>query len=508
MSKKGNKYAKGKTLKRRFELASPPEVCERITDLYLLAVLGIFPLIVGTGDYGYGNLVEAKAWTWIALTALWAAALIGYLIRCRIRHIPFSVRFGPAQWTAVILTGICIASALLSEHTRESFLLIHASNTNSVLFTVSYAAAFLGVSLFGRLTGKHIRALGISVFLGGVLSAVQLTGRNPLTLYPEGMSYYNKYKEYAGAFLGTMGNIDCLAAFLCFAVPVLTVYALRAATAAETNGRTKRPDARGAVPGTASGGAHPASGSRRPAPRSLSGILRGIPPAKRNLLLLLPALLSLYILYAVDVDAAKVGLLGCLIVVPPVVIRNKRAAKYAAAVCAAALLLGVTAVYFWPGDSGFLYEASRMLHGQIEPSFGHDRMEIWMKALPYVRQHPILGNGPASGAWLFLDIRKVNEAMERVTTVYNAHNVYLGWLLETGIPGLGCVLPLLGKGAAGWIRSRENDVLAALGAGIACYLIQDFFNLGLVVTAPFLWIGLGILAGQAASRKDAAGSAG
>ncbi len=459
--------------------AEPLEVCRKISDLYLLLVFGIFPLVVGTGEYGYANLVETKMWFWFGITVLWLLALAGYLVWCTVKKkkpaedsaagnargknkmfstdsgvegncesscSPVHIRFSWIHGAALAFLGVNIISALLSEYPRASFLQMFASNTNSVVVMAFYTAVFMGISLFGRLRREHILALGTSTFLSGILSEIQLMGYNPLTMYPEGLTYYNKHKEYAFAFLGTMGNIDYLAAFLCFAVPVLTVYAIRS-------------------------------------------------DKKQDRILLIPALLSLHILYHIDVDAAKVGLMGCLILAFPVVIRNRRWAKYAGISCGAAVLLGLTAVYFWPGKHGFIYEASQILHGHIEPSFGHDRVEIWIKAWRSIVKKPILGNGPCSGSWL-LKIQKVNNEMDRVNVVYNAHNTYIGYLMDIGILGLGCYLTLIGKGFIDWIRKRENSLCAALGAGIACYLIQDFFSINLVIVAPFLWTGLGLLAGE------------
>ncbi len=444
--------SKKKRRRKKSGYMTPLEVCHKMSDLYFLLLFGVFPLVVGTGEYRYGNLVQVKTWFWLGLTALWLSGLAGYLAWCRIKKkTPVSIRLHWIHGAALAFLGVNIVSAILSEYPQTGFLQISASNTNSVMIMTFYIIVFMGASLFGCLRREHIWALGFSTFLSGLLSEIQLAGYNPLTMYPEGLTYYNKHKEYAFAFLGTMGNIDFLAAFLCFAVPVLAVYAVRSAR-------------------------------------------------KQDRLLLVPAVLSLHILYHIDVDASKVGLIGCLVLTLPVVIRNRKGAKYAAIASAAAIALGLAAVYFWPGKSGFIYEASQILHGHIEPSFGHDRVETWMKAWESVVKKPILGNGPCSGCWL-LQIQKVNEAWDRVNVVYNTHNTYLGYLMDTGILGLGCYLALIGKGLSGWIRNRGNGLCAAFGAGVVCYLIQDFFNLNLAITAPFLWAGLGLLAGDSISES-------
>ncbi len=424
----------------------PQSVCEDIVELYLLAVFGFFPLMIGLGDYGYENLVEMKTYLWFGINALWLSCLGGYLLWCKIKRLSVRAHFCWYHGVALAFLIVNVISASFSRSVKDSFLMLRSSNTNSVLFIASYVIAFIGVSLFGHLKAMHIRALGISTILSGVLSIAQLAGFNPLLMYPEGLNYYNKYQEYTSAFLGTLGNVDVLAAFLCFSIPTLAVFALRS-------------------------------------------------DCRRDRLLLIPALLSLAVLFLSEVDAGKVGILGFLIVALPVVIRSPKWSKRAGIACVALTVLGLVAVYFWPGKSGFLYEASSMLHGHFKSSFGHDRIGIWQQVWNSIIQSPALGNGPGSGAWL-IDLRTVNEEMNRVVAVRNAHNTYLGYLMDTGIPGLACYLLLIGGGCAAWLRNRSEDLTVALGAGLAGYLIQDFFNINIVTVAPFLWIGLGLLLGR------------
>ena len=40
----------------------------------------------------------------------------------------------------------------------------------------------------------------------------------------------------------------------------------------------------------------------------------------------------------------------------------------------------------------------------------------------------------------------------------------------------------------------------ALGSAMVCYLIQDFFGMGLVLTAPMLWVVWGLLESPPESR--------
>ena len=424
--------------------ASPFEICQAGTDLYVMLVLGFFPLVLGIGEYGYDNLITTKALVWLLLTLVWAAYLGSMFLWSRVKKLPFPVRLHWVHWVAIAFLSVNIVSALLSGHMKESFFRISSSNTNSVIVIGSYVIAFLGVSLFGVMRRKYFWFLAISTSISSVISLLQIRGLNPLSLYPSGMNYYNKGTLYDGVFLGTMGNIDHLSAFLCLAIPTFVVFALRSQIAWDK-------------------------------------------------FLLIPAALSLYVLLLSNVDAGKVGILGCIVLATPVVMRGQVASKIAGVCSVVAIVLGLWVIYFWPGKDGFLWEASQVLHGRIEPSFGNNRIEIWIEAWEHVQEHPMLGSGPASGYWLLTTIQKVYERYDRLTYATNAHNVYLGYLLETGILGLGCYFVMLESTCVSWIRKRRNNELVALGAGIACYLIQDFFCLGIVAVAPLLWVGLGFL---------------
>ena len=76
----------------------------------------------------------------------------------------------------------------------------------------------------------------------------------------------------------------------------------------------------------------------------------------------------------------------------------------------------------------------------------------------------------------------------------NAHNVYLGYLVNMGVLGLIPYLAAIVCSLVTWVRRRTHGPLyPALGAAFVCCLIQDFFGLGLVLTAPMLWVVWGLL---------------
>ena len=62
------------------------------------------------------------------------------------------------------------------------------------------------------------------------------------------------------------------------------------------------------------------------------------------------------------------------------------------------MIAALLAVYFYPGQSGTLYEASRLLHGEADASFGSHRVEIWREVCALIAQRPVFGGGPGTAA--------------------------------------------------------------------------------------------------------------
>lgn len=151
------------------------------------------------------------------------------------------------------------------------------------------------------------------------------------------------------------------------------------------------------------------------------------------------------------------------------------------------------AVYFYPGQSGTLYEASRLLHGEADASFGSHRVEIWREVCALIVQRPVFGGGPGTAAArLHIEFTRFVPETGRTlgTYVTNAHNEYLGYAMNLGWPGLALYLGMVG---VTFFRPRENGESAAWLWGAAAYWMQAFFALGLVVSAPLLWLAWGLV---------------
>lgn len=407
---------------------------EWITDKYILAMLLVFPLF--TGFAGYRQITEAKLWFFLAATLLWLAGAGGCCLWAGLRP-------GRPGLAGSLLAGFFLwacLSALCSPY-RESVLL-GAGRYDGLLTLGLYVLTAMGVSRLGRPRRRYLYAFGLSVGLCCLVGLLQLAGWNPLGLYPQGWGWADRGILYSGAFLGTVGNTVLLAAVLCLAVPLLLA----------------------------------------------AVFCRGESP-----LLLVPAALALFILWRTDSSSGAVALAGGAFLLPARLLPPGQRRRRVLWVQALVLLAGLVLLYAVPWRSGTVYELSRILRGDFSPGFGSSRLGIWKETLALVPERPLLGGGPGTLA-LRVDIRFsrfVPETGQTLSTyVDNAHNEYLGFLADLGIPGLALYL---GAMAATFFSSqRWRGRAVPWGCALVCYWIQAFFGLGLCLTAPLLWLSWGL----------------
>lgn len=411
---------------------------EWLTDKYILVMLGVFPLF--WGFHGYARITASKFYFFAILTGVWVVSVVTLLVIGGVKGEEYWPIIRPAHVAMAVFLATGAISAAASEYGGQC--LLGTGRFDGYLTTVLYGLIFYGVSWLGKPRRRYPWALALSVTALSVISFLQLLGLDPFGLYPDGTNYYDKYVAYGGAFLGTIGNVGIVAAYLCLAVPFMTVYAL-------------------------------------------------LSEERYDRLLLIPAVLGLVTMAGCDVMAGYVALAGCVLVGVPVVIRGRRARRLAAGVSAGVSAAGLTALYFWPGESGTLWEFSQVLHGNLADEFGSRRGEIWKRAWELFLEKPWLGGGPGTAAARF-QIHWVGEY--RNASVDNAHNVYLGHLINTGLLS---ALSYLGAAVCSfvtWVRRRDRGPLyPALGCGVLCCMVQDFFGLGLHITAPMLFVAWGLL---------------
>lgn len=479
----------------------------RVTDIYAFVMLAVFPLF--TGLTGYRAITSAKFLFFAAATSAWLLLLAGYevfelFVRKNGLHRPDA----PSMAIAAFMTA-CSISALLSPYRESVFL--GAGRYDGLASLLLYGGIFLGTARYSRPRIAHAAALAVSCTLCCAVAVLQLFDMDALKLFPSGMSYYDHGTFYTGEFLGTIGNTNLLSSFLCLCIPPF------AAIFITGEGRKSLLFALPLLPAVfvlaASGVAGGAVGllacalcaapvlisSRKRLCRAMAlfaavcavcGPVLGAERTFEN------RCLSARLDYAVLAAA----LCAAAVLAAAAVLLSRKSGReadrrtYLRAVLAVETALaaaGIAAVYFGPWSGGTVYELSRVLHGEIDDSFGSSRIGIWRNVLALVPERLLFGGGPDTLA-LRLDMtfsRYVPETGKTLCVyVDNAHNEYLGLLVNTGICGLGAYLSGMAITLRRLLSMDSNDIRAFFGLGIICYWVQAFFGLGLCITAPVMWL--------------------
>lgn len=471
-------------------------------------MLLVFPLF--TGFSGYANITFSKFAFFLGAFALWAAAIVFVSIA---RRLPLP-RLRLHHFAALGFAGVCLLSWLLSPYKSES--LIGAGRYDGLVSQLVYACIFLGVSLFGHLEKGHFICLGSSLGLCSAVAIAQLFGIDIFGLFPGDYCHYDSGIRYSGAFLGTIGNTNVLSAFYCLALPALFALPVLLGGWAWLVLLPLCPALFVLIRAGVSGGF---VGLAFCGLIALPLVLTDMTRVRRALLGAIPLLLSAaaalafcpeYTLDSGLVWSFRFGTLPILCIFAAfalgflfIILRRtainpstKSLRRFFIILCLLAVLAGLLFIYFSPAEEGTIYELSQVMRGNIGEKFGSSRILIWRECLKAFPDHPILGSGPDTLA-LRVDVqfsRVVEETGKTLRSgVDNAHNEYLGYLINTGILGLLSYISLLLCCLHGWLRRLASPQVCAVGLGILCYCAQSFFALGLPLVSPLMWLSLGLL---------------
>ena len=411
---------------------------ELVTDLYLITLLFVFPLFPGFS--GYEHITLAKYVFLLSATGIYLAALI-VLMLTGIDRSPLP-RFSAPQWAAIAFLLAVMFSALLSPWFPDT--LLGGKRYGGLMSLAVYVLIFLCASSFTRPKPIHAAALCTAAALCCALAVLQLAGKNPLHLYPNNLRWQDAGIRYSGAYLGTIGNTNLLDAVLCLVIPCCICILL----------------------------------------------------LSRKWLYAVPLVLSVGIIIAAGGSGAIVSLFA-FVIAALLLLPRKRKARILCALVAAVLVLGALgAILFLPVQSGTLYELLQMLHGNFDDSFGSSRIRIWRECLALVPERPLLGGGPGTlGQRLdILFSRYVPETGITLRSyVDNAHSVYLGYLVNTGILGFAAYLTLLVCCARrALMLFRSSALIAAFSLAVFCGAVHACFGLGLCITEPVFFALLGL----------------
>ncbi len=490
-----------------------------------VSALSVFYLLL-CPQGGYQAIWEFKyrLFLWLSLLYIGMSLLLRGELRLvssqRGRSRPRSPGVRPGHFLLLYLLFTAV-SALLSDY-PGTFL---GNGRKDGLLTISiYVAVFFLLRDHFRPPKWLLAVFGVCVSLFCLLGIVQLTGANPLGLYPAGHNFYGAGIYYPGQYWSTIGNVDLCASFLSLAAGLFAAACIRADV-----GR----DRAYLVPLCLSVFSIRALNAQAGLVALLVGLVL-LPPflvTRRTHLtnlaftygaVLFSAAMSGAIRFY-DGGAALVlgpavwlpGLLGPLLVLAGVIgsrprqapsFSPKKARRRLAALSLGLILLGALVVYVHPAlPAGALRQAHDLLHGHWEDSFGSGRLYIWRQTLRLIPQAPLFGGGPDTLAFRGLEgFSRYNEVLGQTvsSSIDAAHNEYLNILVNQGAPALLAYLAFLGAMARRWWSRSYDDRAALSGAAALFYLLQAFFGISMCLAAPYLWVALAILDHKSTTRKE------
>jgi len=414
--------------------------CYKVTEIYLLIMVTAFPLF--TGFSGYLYLHMKKYAFFFAVTLIWGIILLVETVR-RIKCGEQFSRPRIPELFMLLFMLVAILSTICAPHAA----FLSFERYDGLLTYLLYGLVFMGVYRYGKVAACFLYGFATAYAVCCTIALLQLLGWNALWLYPDGMNYYDPVVQETAKFLGTIGNIDVLSSLHCLAIPLLSAVLFL--------GR-----------------------------------------ARRRRSLIVPIILGLVSQIWAGVSSGLLALGITAIIFFPFGLAVKFPERYGKMRYSGVwiLLAAAVLIYFFPLKEGTLYELQRCLHGEFQDEYGSHRILIWRKTIEVIRQHPLLGVGPDS-LWHYLDIQferfspLLNEML--YSTVDNAHNEYLQMFVNFGVLG---VLPLLFLALYTVLRlKRIDEGKKCLIPPLFCYMIQAFFNIGLCITTPFVFIMWGLL---------------
>lgn len=404
------------------------------------------------GTQGFGEIAQAKYQMFLLLCGGYTALMLLLLAESALvsgkKHRSLKAVLKGMNWMQRFLALYLLftwLSALLSPYFPET--VIGVSRYEGALTISIYVVCFFLVRAYGRIDRVLITVFGAAVTLFDLLCIAQLYGGNPFTLYPVGYGYADAGVAYSGAYLGTIGNVDLVAAFFCLAIPAFWAAMLRSRD-------------------------------------------------WQRWLLSVPLALSLFVLVKMNVLAGFVGILAGAAVSAVVIVSMSARARRAAAWSLAGFFALALAVLYCVDFGGVFHELLSIMHGEISTTFGSGRIHIWEQVLSAVPEHFLFGTGPDTMLYGGLEaFTRYDEALGGtvVAQIDVAHNEYLNILYHQGIFAAMAYLGALVAAAKKWLRdSGRNALVAVLGTMLLCYSIQAFFGFSMIMTAPYFYLTLAL----------------
>lgn len=484
-----------------------------ISEIFVVAMLIIFPLI--TDETGYFRILEAK-WNYYVLFVLTYiisfVLIILYFLIFKKTNIFKYKKINKIQIAALIFLGIMLLSCVFSPFTHVQDFIIGIGRREGIFTNALYILSFICLTYSFRFKKYQLLYFSVSSILLSLIAILQYIGFNPFHLFSNGIGTHN------ASFMTTIGNIDFVSAIYCLLIPT----SFSAFIFLNNKNYEKIIHILSVMLGMFIIGIIDVQSGKVAFLATMIILFPLIVASNKRLSNFLIVIASVLFAYAFNVfinpeyhyDIGKLGLyiqfnyivIILLIISVSLVIlskilkkydydfsNNKKIIKRFYIFIGCCILFGLLMIFVIPFKSGILYEMHELLHGNFDDNFGTYRIFLWKRTLNIIPEYPILGSGPDTFAIRFMSKYTSDIAAIGPLTINDtAANVYLTMIVNIGIFGLLSYLFFIFLNIKNALKSN-NDCSKILLITFICFLIQDFFNLSLVIVTPVFWVLIAIL---------------
>ena len=485
------------------------KILEILSEIYIFLLIIVFPLIVD--KTGFFNILECKWYSYILIASTYIFLNIVVILHFLIfekTNIFKDIKLKWIHWLAIGYLGINIISCFCSPFFIDYNLFVGVGRGEGLIVTSLYVLTFLCVALFAKFKRRYINYFTVASLLLNLIAVLQYVGFNPFNMYQDGIGTHNV------SFMTTIGNVDFISAMYC----ILLTISFSAYVFLDDNKKWEKIiHFLSVLMGAFIIGIIDVQSGKVAFFGTLVLIFPFIISSNKRLskfMIMISAILMAYCINVVinpeyHYDLNKLGLyfqfnyiviLFIFVIVALLYLSrvlekyhydftsNKKAIKYMYLGIFGIALLGIISLYLINFREGFLYEIHELLHGNFDDDFGTYRIFLWKRTFKIFPDFPIIGSGPDTFAIRFMarftnDIAKIGP----LTINDTAANVYLTMLINIGISGLLIYLSFIFAQIRDGVKNM-NSYSRILLIAMTCFLIQDFFNLWLVIVTPVFWL--------------------
>ena len=484
-------------------------ILETRSYIYIFLLILVFPLIVD--KTGFFHILECKWYSYITICIMYLVVSTIVLLYFRIfkgTNYFKNTKLSIIQKLAIAFLIVNIVSCFASPFFKTHDLYKGVGRGEGLIAMTLYITSFLYITLFAKFKKRYILYFSISSILLNLIAISQYIGFNPFNMYQDGIGTHNV------SFMTTIGNVDFISAMYCI---LLTVSFSAFIFLEDNKKREKIIHLLSVFMGFFIIGIINVQSGKVAFLATFTIILPFIIMTNKRLsrfLIVISTILMAYcinyvmnIKYHYNIQSLKfhfqidyivlLFIIVCGLLVLLAYILKKRNYDYTdkkniikffylgIGIC---VLLVLSVLYFVNFKSGILYEMHELLHGNFDDDFGTYRIFLWKRTLKLIPQYPILGSGPDSFAIRFMDKYSADIAAIGPLTINDtAANVYLTMIINLGIVGLFTYISFILLQLKNGIKNI-NNYSSVLLITFICYLIQDFFNLSLVIVTPIFWL--------------------